>query len=223
MITKILSRLIYILAKFLHMSYRYQAFGEKNKVKAQETSEAKTYILGVWHQNLIGALFGESRTGSYVVMASRSKDSEPVAYTCRNLGHKVVRGSSTRKGGPNKGGKEAKAEMINLLRSGFPGAVTVDGPKGPEKEVKYGIINMAKEVNCPIVPFFARGERNWIFNSWDKFHLPKPFTKVTLAFGPPITPTEFENSETPIEVIVKNAIDDLEKMYLAGNISNLNS
>ncbi|MEJ2691248.1 MAG: hypothetical protein P8130_15165 [Deltaproteobacteria bacterium] len=42
---------------------------------------------------------------------------------------------------------------------------------------------MAKSTGALIVPAYAIPERAWYFKSWDRFCLPKPFSKVTLRFG----------------------------------------
>lgn len=77
-------------------------------------------------------------------------------------------------------------EMTGYLIDGLPGAVTVDGPKGPAKKVKPGIIVMAQKANIPIVPYAPLARSFWEFNSWDKFRLPKPFSLIDVYYGEPI-------------------------------------
>lgn len=121
-----------------------------------------------------------------MVIVSKSKDAEPVAFTCANLGHQVARGSSRSKDGRDKGGRKAAEEMTGYLIDGLPGAVTVDGPKGPAKKVKPGIIVMAQKAKLPIVPYAPLARSYWEFNSWDKFRLPKPFSVIDVYYGDPI-------------------------------------
>jgi len=61
-------------------------------------------------------------------------------------------------------------------------AFIVDGPKGPSGIVKAGAIRLAHAADAVIVPFSVSAEKAWYFNSWDKFLLPKPFSKVFLRF-----------------------------------------
>ncbi len=77
-------------------------------------------------------------------------------------------------------------EMIGVLKTGIPGAVTVDGPKGPAKEVKPGIIAMAKKSDTAIIPYAPIAQSYWEFNSWDKFRLPKPFSIIDIHYGEPL-------------------------------------
>lgn len=178
--TQLLSRIFYFLARTLHFTYRYRYDG----TEVLKELEGKNFILAIWHQNLLGGILAQ--TGKrHVVIISKSKDAEPVAYACNSLGHCTTRGSS-RKGAVDKGGKLAKDEMICELKNGIPGAVTVDGPKGPAFEVKPGIIDMAKKADAVIVPYTLAFSSYWQFNSWDKFRLPKPFSKILISYGKPI-------------------------------------
>ena len=177
------SRLIYVVARLLHLSWRYRHVGVENLEKAARMGPGGSYLLGTWHHDVLPAITAQTG-GTYVVLVSRSRDAEPVALTCSRLGHVVVRGSS-RKGGIDKGGREAKEEMIGFLARGYPGAVTVDGPTGPAGKVKPGIVEMARRTGAPLVPYVALSERHWTFNTWDRFRLPKPFTRVAVYYGSP--------------------------------------
>ncbi len=73
--------------------------------------------------------------------------------------------------------------MIDHLITHGLGAHILDGPTGPIGKVKAGVIKMAQEANAIVVPLYTHAEHAWFFNSWDRFMLPKPFSKVTLTFG----------------------------------------
>lgn len=199
---QLLSVLIYGVARFLHLTYRFRFVGIENLEAAKKLGSSGGYLLGIWHQNLLSGILAQTGL-HYVVIVSRSKDAEPVAYTCRKLGHKVMRGSS-RKGNVDKGGKAAKEEMIEVLKTGIPGSVTVDGPKGPDKVVKAGIIDMAKKSGTPLVAYASIPKSYWEFNSWDKFRLPKPFTKIVISYGDPLL--------VPADVS-KEAFEELAKKH----------
>lgn len=180
-----LKRIMYFIVRLFDLTYRYRFHNLDKLEKAAQMSKKGNYLLAIWHQNLFQGILAQ--TGKrYVVIVSKSKDAEPVAYTCSNLGHEVARGSSRAKDGRDKGGRAAMEEMTSLLIEGLPGAVTVDGPKGPAKKVKPGIIKMAQKAEIPIVPYAPYGRRYWEFNSWDHFRLPKPFTTIDVYYGEPI-------------------------------------
>jgi hypothetical protein len=73
--------------------------------------------------------------------------------------------------------------MISNFKEAKLAVHIVDGPKGPSGIIKAGIIRLAHVTQAVIVPFYVSAEKAWYFNSWDKFLLPKPFSKVRLCFG----------------------------------------
>lgn len=180
----ILSYILLIIVRLFTWSYRFTFYGNENLEKARALSPVNSYIMSIWHQNLFAGIMAQWGT-PHVVIVSRSKDAEPLARVLKMMGHTAMRGSS-KKGNVDKGGKLAKNDMEEVLRSGIPGAITVDGPKGPAHVVKPGIVSMAKQTGCTLVPYVAIADKNWIFNSWDKFRLPKPFAKVLINYGEPI-------------------------------------
>lgn len=201
--TKIIAQIIYYLIRILNLTYRYKFIGLENKQKAKELHPQKTFIYALWHQNLIGAIF--SHIGEHFTMViSESKDGELVAVTCEKFGHKPARGSSTR------GGKKAIVEIVKNIKKGFPGALTVDGPKGPPHVVKPGVIEIAKLSHSAILPLSPYAKNSWVFKkSWDQFRVPKPFSKIIVVIGEPIIIPE-ESSREEFENIAKLLAEKIE-------------
>jgi lysophospholipid acyltransferase (LPLAT)-like uncharacterized protein len=136
-------------------------------------------LLCTWHQQFFSAVvpFKNYKSFNPSIMISQSKDGEIVAKIALRSGWNPVRGSSS------KGGSEALKKLIANLKEKKLAAHIVDGPKGPAGIVKPGVIRLAHAANAVIVPFSVSAEKAWVFNSWDKFLLPKPFSKVFLRFG----------------------------------------
>ena len=212
----LLSRAIYYIITLLNSTYRYRFVGLENLKEATQMGASKGFLLGIWHQNLFQGIMAQNGK-HYVVIVSKSKDAEPVAYTCARLGHVVVRGSSRSKRGVDKGGKKAMDEMIDVLKTGIPGAVTVDGPKGPAHIVKEGIIAMAKNSDTPLVPYLPIPERYWTFNSWDHFRLPKPFARIIVYYDKPfrVDITDATNSFENFQAKLKSALEEKESQVFA--------
>lgn len=206
--TKLVLLLGYTLVRLLSLSYRFREPGG-----APTATGGQGHVLAIWHQNLFAGILAQ--TGRrHVVIVSRSRDGDPVAFLCQRLGHCVVRGSS-KKGGIDKGGKLAKDEMIDVLKSGLPGAVTVDGPRGPAFEVKPGIIEMTRRAGISIVPYLALPARYWSFPSWDAFRLPKPFACIDVHYGAPIAvPADLAFADFPrYQQAVADALQALEHAH----------
>lgn len=87
-----------------------------------------------------------------------------------------------------------KAMIDHLNTHGF-GAHILDGPTGPMGRVKAGVVKMALEAEAVVVPFYTSAEKAWFFNSWDRFMLPKPFSRVRITFGPEIRLDAFGDKE----------------------------
>lgn len=178
--TKLLSYLIYYFIRIINLTYRYEFVGLDNKKRARGHHPLGSFVYAVWHQNLIPGILANGDE-QYTMIISESKDGELVAVTCEKLGHKPSRGSSTR------GGKKALIEMVKNVKSGIPGALTVDGPKGPPFVVKPGIIEIARLAQCAILPMSPYTNRFWVLKkSWDQFRIPKPFSRVVIALGEPL-------------------------------------
>ena len=138
-----------------------------------------TVLICAWHQQFFSGIrhFQNYKKFNPSIMISQSKDGEIVAGIAKRAGWHPIRGSSSR------GGKEALKNMIANLKKTKLAAHIVDGPQGPSGQVKAGAIRLAHAADAAIVPFCVYAENGWHFNSWDKFLLPKPFSRVLLRFG----------------------------------------
>jgi lysophospholipid acyltransferase (LPLAT)-like uncharacterized protein len=139
-------------------------------------------IAAIWHQRILIVLGYAKRFSEFSpsVMISRSRDGEIIADVYRRLNFRPVRGSSSR------GGREALSAMIADLAE-HPFAVhVVDGPQGPRGVIKAGLISMAKLSAAPIYPVYISVDRAWVLKSWDRFLIPKPFSRVVIRWDGPI-------------------------------------
>ena len=82
----------------------------------------------------------------------------------------------------------AVLKLQEELKAGAIAAITPDGPRGPLREVQPGALHLAQVTGCPIVPVAFGARRKWVFNSsWDEFIVPKPFNRIAVMYGEPIT------------------------------------
>lgn len=204
----ILLRLSYFFIWLFHRTYRYELVQQENFHKALAMTPHRHYALASWHNNCLAGILAHSRR-KVCLMVSRSFDGEMVAFMARKLGMGSVRGSSS------KGGKEALGNLAHRVADGWSAAITVDGPRGPYKEVKAGIISLSKKTMIPIQPVCARGEKQWVLHrSWDQFRVPKPFTRVAVVYGEPfqvpedVDPQGFEQARLK----VYNTLESLESV-----------
>ncbi len=131
----------------------------------------------VWHGQLLPALWAHRGQGISLLI-SEHRDGELIARVAQAFGYRTVRGSTTR------GANRALVGLVRELEAGVSVAITPDGPTGPYHRFAAGALLVAQRSARPIVPTGVHVSRFWQFGSWDRFVLPKPFARVTIAFGP---------------------------------------
>jgi lysophospholipid acyltransferase (LPLAT)-like uncharacterized protein len=164
-------------------------------------------IMASWHQRFFGGFFiPQIFQWSPCIMISKSRDGDFVSRIARHVGWIPVRGSSSR------GGREALRAMVQGVHEHKIGGHIVDGPTGPPRIIKPGLISLAQSANAVICPTVVSYEKAWIANSWDRFMVPKPFSRVLLRFGT-IFPVPEMASNDQFEFFRKKVEDDLIKEY----------
>lgn len=158
------------------LDYRLFYFDRATDPARAEYNEHCIFVF--WHEYISVILPRWGHT-PLTVLCSKHRDGEIVKQIAAALGFHIVRGSS------NRGGSDA----IRQLRkhSEFSSlAITPDGPRGPRREMAIGPIYLSSLLNMPIVPIGIGIDRAWRLDTWDKFALPKPFSRVRLILGPKI-------------------------------------
>jgi lysophospholipid acyltransferase (LPLAT)-like uncharacterized protein len=135
-------------------------------------------LFALWHGRMFLSIQAHRGEG-IVTMASQSKDGEIIAGWLEENGYVVVRGSTTR------GGGEALRRMVRAMRSGRNAALTVDGPKGPPRIVQPGVVQLARLTGAWLLPITASAARPRFLASWDRYLLPRPFSRGFVAYGEP--------------------------------------
>jgi lysophospholipid acyltransferase (LPLAT)-like uncharacterized protein len=165
--------------------YQVEGIGILHDLKKKK----QPFLFACWHGRIFYSAYF-FRFWRIVALVSQHLDGEMIAQTLVRLGFDTVRGSSTH------GGKEAFYKMIDRLKNGSIGVVIPDGPNGPRHQIKNGIIYMAYLAGVPIVPFTFSAKPAIVLNSWDRFMVPKPFSKVAVNVSEPIwIPKEISTRE----------------------------
>jgi hypothetical protein len=174
-------RLVGILGKWiidaLAGSLRIQKVGFE---RVRDIVASRRYILAFWHSRIL-IISHQAKGLNGVAMVSRSGDGEIIAQVLQRQGQSVVRGSTGR------GGLRALARQIKLLKEAArPGGMIPDGPQGPRYRVQSGIITLAQKTGYTILPISYSARKIKVFDSWDRFVLPYPFTRCRLIYGEPV-------------------------------------
>lgn len=161
-------------------------------------------IGAIWHQHFLFYAWYFRHRG-FAVMASWSRDGEIMVRVMEPLGYHHVRGSSSR------GGAEALQDLVQRVNRGQTAAIVADGPRGPARVAKLGVVLAARNTGRPVIPAGAYCCRAKRLRSWDRTALPAPFSRVVLSFGNPIhvpeklAPEEIESWRKRIEEAVTRA------------------
>ena len=165
-------------------------------------------VFALWHAHQCG-VFSCNMYKKTCIMVSNSKDGEIISRAANAVGVETVRGSQ------NRGGTKASLQLIKRIKEDdVNGALTIDGPRGPKRVVKKGIIEIARMTQAPIVPavYWSPQKLFLKFKSWDEFRFPLIGTKLVMLFGDPIN-VPIEPTEEEIEKIRKEVEDKLNELY----------
>jgi lysophospholipid acyltransferase (LPLAT)-like uncharacterized protein len=184
--------------------------------EADPRTATQGYLYCLWHETLLlpAAVFADR--GIHLLI-SQHNDGEYITRIVEQLGFKVVRGSTTR--GAVRAVRELarSAESANL-------AITPDGPKGPRQVLQNGALYLASRTGLAIVPMGLAFERPWRASSWDRFVLPRPFTRAACVFASPMSvprdadAVELEHHHRLVSDAMERAASDAERL-LAGRLS----
>jgi lysophospholipid acyltransferase (LPLAT)-like uncharacterized protein len=167
----------YMLISVLGRTARFEVEGWENHEQVMDGGGLPIYVF--WHDRIFLTTYWWRRR-RIVVMTSQSFDGEYIARFIQRFGYGAARGSSTR------GGVGAVVEMARLMRAGCTTSFTIDGPKGPRYVAKMGAVLLAKKSGHPVLPVTMALARYWMLPSWDKFQIPKPFTRAKVFVAEPI-------------------------------------
>ena len=142
----------------------------------------------LWHNRLfviaeVARRYRSKRKVHALVSASRDGAWLDAFFTASGLA--CVRGSSS------KLGREAAGSLIDVLRQGGDIGITPDGPRGPCYDLKAGAVIVARRGRAAMVLVGIEYDSFWTLKSWDRFIVPKPFSRVRMR-SRLVLPEDFE-------------------------------
>ncbi len=157
-------------------TWRFEVIAEEGVIPVLFGERPGPEIYCFWHQCVFPCTvyFRHSRA---VILISRSLDGELITRTLRMWGFDAVRGSSSR------GAREGLLGLRHIIETGGTAIFTADGPRGPIYQTKMGPIKLAQMTGAPIGAFHLEPERAWTMSSWDRFLVPKPFTRIVVSWA----------------------------------------
>ena len=170
----------------------------------------ENYIGALWHNRLlifpfVLRRFFSNRRGAALISASR--DGDLLADAIKRFDFDIVRGSSSRLGA------SAILQLTDVLASGRDVVITPDGPRGPAYKLGPGIIFLAQKSGAAVLPVNMEYSSCWRLKSWDRFILPRPFSKVRVIIGQShhvrstSTPEEFDTERLRLQGVMMALVE----------------
>ena len=176
LILAVIPRLVTAMLWLVSRTWRFEVIAEQGVTPVVYGQKAGPEIYCFWHQCVFPCTvyFRHSRA---IILISKSFDGELITRTLRMWGFDAVRGSSSR------AAREGLLGLVEVIQSRRTAIFTADGPRGPIYQTKMGPIKLAQMTGAPIGSFYLLPERAWTIRSWDRFLVPKPFTRICVSWA----------------------------------------
>jgi lysophospholipid acyltransferase (LPLAT)-like uncharacterized protein len=172
----IVPRIVWALLWLIGLTWRFEVIAEEGATPLPGGVGAGAEIFCFWHQCVLPCALYFRRTGA-TILISRSFDGELITRVLALFSFRAVRGSSSR------GAREGLLGLKQVVESGHPAIFTADGPRGPIYRAKMGPIKLAQMTGARIGAFHLEPKRAWQMNSWDRFLVPWPFTRIVVSWA----------------------------------------
>lgn len=167
-----------LILKILYSTNKFHIKGKEKIAKLHKKNQS--VLVSTWHSNLL-SVFYNLRSSDVHALAGTHNDAELISQVALKWGWKMIRGSS------KEDGSIAYKEILKTLKTrGSIVFITPDGPTGPPKIPKPGIIRAAQATSAAIIPTSVFATKRWGFTNWDTFYLEKPFGEIFIHYGDPI-------------------------------------
>jgi len=195
----------------LFLTQRLTVVPLREGVSPHQRDLAERFLFCGWHEQLIFGGFA-GRSYDLSAMVSQHRDGALVAGAFSAMGMTIVRGSSSR------GGTRALRQAIDVTRTRHM-AITPDGPRGPRRVLKEGVVYLASRTGLSIVPVACASNHTFLIRgSWTDMILPLPFGRTWMLYGDPIPVPPKIGREQLAEYagLVQQAVEDLNEHAVAG-------
>ncbi len=184
-----------------------------------EIKNNRSIIMVFWHNRLMMIPFmakyamSFNKNYRFMTLSSHHGDGRFVGIVLQKFGFQNLFGSSKNGRKANRGiALHAMRDLLRGLKSGKGLGITPDGPRGPNQKINSAVISIAKMSNSLIAPVSYSSSRFIQFNSWDKFKLPLPFSKINFYFGEFFDYSEFDlEGEENLKIDLENRLNETQE------------
>lgn len=184
--------LSYSIASVLKMYFLLVKYTSKISIEYADNlqgSSQRNYIYCHWHQDIACYLSVFSRPKNQVWLQHPLWYMKPIHALLSLYGIRYILGSS------GNNGQAAANELCSNLKQGNSTTIFPDGPAGPAKQLKHGILHIAQQSGLPIVAIKFEIKRSLKLSSWDKKCIPLPFNDIRVYMSSPISVVDHLESQ----------------------------
>jgi hypothetical protein len=196
--------------RLVYFTTKWDIVGEEYYDQARNAQNGM--IVAFWHSRIMMMIaLRKNYPRKFHFMISGHRDGEMIARAIKAFDIEVARGSAAnpRKQEKNKSGSNALRHLVRALGRGEGVGLTPDGPRGPRQRCHAGVVQLARLSGLPVIPVAYAVRRVKIFDSWDRFHLPLPFSRGVYVFGKPVDVLSNESELKAARQKVENALNDV--------------
>ena len=196
--------IVWALVWIFGRTWRFEVIAEEDVTPVLFGQKAGPEIYCFWHQCVLPCT-AYFRKSNAVILISQSFDGELITRILRMFAFDAVRGSSSRNS------REGLLGLKHVIQTGRTAIYTADGPRGPIYQTKMGPIKLAQTTGAPIGAFHLLPERAWVMNSWDRFLVPKPITRIVVSWAQwthvatDLEPDQFESKRQELNDAIERA------------------
>jgi lysophospholipid acyltransferase (LPLAT)-like uncharacterized protein len=204
LVLAVVPRVVWALLRVVSLTWRFEVIAEQGVIPVVYGERPGPEIYCFWHQCVLPCTVYFERSHA-VILISKSFDGELITRILRMFGFDAVRGSSSRSA------REGLLGLKQVIETGRTAIFTADGPRGPIYRTKMGPIKLAQMTGAPIGAFHLEPERAWVMSSWDRFLVPKPFTRICVSWAQwthvpgDLAPEEFEPKREELNAAIERA------------------
>ena len=194
------------------LDYKAALYDRTIDPASPECRGQKIYLF--WHEYILFPIFLRGHC-NLAMLLSLHRDAEILSRVAYHLGFEFVRGSTRRGGVAALRQLLAKSRHMHLT-------LTPDGPRGPRRHLAPGAIFLASRLGLPLVVMGFGYDRPWRVNSWDRFAIPRPFSRARAVTSPQIhVPPNLdrdgiEHFRRKVEELLNRLTDEAEAWAASG-------
>ena len=181
----------WIISTYMKLCFQTSIWLTKNsEIVEKHIKKNKSFIVCFWHNRLLMTVFCWKWSQEFKMLISGHTDGKIISNAVSHFGIQTITGSA------RNNNISSLKEILKQIDDNSIIGITPDGPKGPNEQVKEGLISILKRTNVPVLPLSYSAKFKFTLNTWDRFIFVTPLNKFVTVWG---NPFQFDKNKTLAE------------------------